>query len=105
MVCTESLCGDGMVETLNRQRVLNFLDTFYAGDIEGALSRCSDDVELVAPAPIDILPHMGRRSGKDEVRKTWQTVHTRHAKLRHELRDIGAQGVKEALNIRAFVAH
>ena len=65
-----------MVENLNRQRVLNLLDPFYAGDIEGALARCSDDVELFAPAPIDILPHMGRHRGKDEVRKTWQTVHT-----------------------------
>ena len=58
-----------MVENLNRQRVLNLLDTFYSGDIEGALSRCTDDVELIAPAPIDILPHMGRRRGRDEVRK------------------------------------
>jgi hypothetical protein len=91
-----------MVENLNRQRVLNFLDLFYAGDIEGALSRCSDDVELIAPAPIDVLPHMGRRRGKDEVRQTWQTVHTRYSSLRHELRDVVAEDNKVALNLRAF---
>ena len=58
-----------MVENLNRQRVLNLLDALYAGDIEAALARCSDDVELIAPAPIDVLPHMGHRRGKDAVRK------------------------------------
>ena len=91
-----------MVENLNRQRVLNLLDAFYAGDIEGALARCSDNVELIAPAPIDVLPHMGHRRGKDAVRKMWQTVHARYSSLRHELRDIVAEGDKVALNIRAF---
>ncbi len=91
-----------MVENLNRQRVLNLLDLFYAGDIEGALARCSDDVELIAPAPIDVLPHMGRHRGKDAVRKMWQTVHARYSSLRHELRDIVAEDDKVAVNIRAF---
>jgi hypothetical protein len=91
-----------MVETLNRQRVLNFLDTFYSGDIEGALARCSDDVELFAPAPIDVLPHMGRRRGKDEVRKMWQTVHARYSDLRHDVRDIIVEGDRVAMDVRAF---
>jgi ketosteroid isomerase-like protein len=94
--------GAAMIENLNRQRVLNLLDAFYAGDIEGALARCSDDVELIAPAPIDVLPHMGHRRGKDAVRKMWQTVHGRYSSLRHELRDIVAEGDKVAANIRAF---
>jgi uncharacterized protein len=91
-----------MVESLDRQRVLNFLDTFYAGDVEGALARCSDDIELIAPAPIDVLPHMGRRRSKAEVRHTWQTVHARYSSLRHEIRDIVAEVDKVAVNIRAF---
>lgn len=91
-----------MIENLNRQRVLNFLDVFYAGDIEDALARCSDDIELIAPAPVDILPHMGRRTGKDEVRRTWQTVHARYSRLRHEVRDVVADGDKVAIAIRAF---
>ena len=91
-----------MVESLNRQRVLNLLDEFYAGDIEGALARCSDDVELIAPAPIDVLPHMGRHRGKDAVRQMWLTVHARYSSLRHELRDIIAEGDKVAVSIRAF---
>ncbi|HEX2364228.1 MAG TPA: nuclear transport factor 2 family protein [Bradyrhizobium sp.] len=91
-----------MVEYLNRQRVLFFLDVFYAGDLEGALARCSDDIVLVAPAPVDVLPHMGRRHGKDEVRKTWQTVHACYSGMRHEIREMVAEDHKVAMNIRAF---
>src|ERR1700742_3341025 len=92
-----------MVENLNRQRVLNFLEMFYAGDVEGALARCSDDIELIAPAPIDVLPHMGLRRGKDEVRKTWQTVHARYSSLRYEVRDLIVEGDRVAVSIRAFL--
>ena len=91
-----------MAENLNRQRVLNFLDTFYSGDIEGALARCTEDIELIAPAPIDVLPHMGVHRGKDQVRTMWQTVHDRYSSLRHEVRDIVAEGDKAAVSIRAF---
>src|ERR1700742_212907 len=91
-----------MVENLNRQRVLNFLELFCAGDIEGALARGSDDVALTAPAPIDILPHMGPHRGKDEIRKTWETIHRRYSRLRHEVRDTVAEGDKVAVSVRAF---
>jgi ketosteroid isomerase-like protein len=91
-----------MVEQLNRQRVLNMLDTFYSGDIEGALARCSDDIDYIASAPIDILPHMGHRRGKAEVREMWQTVHARYSSLRHEVAAIVAEGDRVAVHIRAF---
>jgi ketosteroid isomerase-like protein len=44
---------------------------------------------------------MGRR-GKDEVRKTWQTVHARYSSMRHEIREMVAEADKVAVNIRAF---
>jgi uncharacterized protein len=91
-----------MVENLNRQRVLNFLDAFYAGDIEGALARCSDDVEFFANAPIDILPHMGHHRGKDELRAMWQTVHARYSNMRYEVPILVAEGDRIAANIRLF---
>jgi hypothetical protein len=65
-----------LVEPLNRQRVLNFLDALYSRDIEGALACCSDDVDFLANAPIDIMPHMGHRRGKTEVREMWRTVYS-----------------------------
>jgi ketosteroid isomerase-like protein len=91
-----------MVDELHRQRVLNFLETFYAGDIEGALSRCTDDVDFFANAPIDILPHMGHHRGKDELRTMWQTVHARYSNMRYEVPILVAEGDKVAANIRVF---
>jgi ketosteroid isomerase-like protein len=91
-----------MVEDLHRQRVLNFLDAFYAGDIEGALDRCSDDVDFIANAPVDILPHMGHHRGKAEVRQMWKTIHARYSSMRYEVPIIVAEGDKVAVNIRVF---
>jgi hypothetical protein len=91
-----------MVESLNRQRVLNCLDVFYSGDVEGALSRCSDDVDFFSNAPVDLLPHMGRHHGKAELREMWKTVHTRYYDMRHEVRTIVAEGDKVAVDLRLF---
>src|ERR1035437_8254002 len=90
-----------MVEHLNRQRVLNLLEAYYSGDIEGALSRCSDDVDFVANAPVDILPHLGHRHGKAEVRQMWQTIHARYSSMRYEVPII----VAECDNDGHLVAH
>jgi ketosteroid isomerase-like protein len=89
-----------MVENLNRQRVLHLLEEFYAGDIEGALARCAEDVDFIANAPIDLLPHMGHRHGKAEVRQMWQTVHSRYSSMRYEVPILVAEGDKVAANIR-----
>jgi len=91
-----------MIENLQRQRVLNFLDAFYSGDIEGALARCSDDVDFVANAPVDILPHLGHHHGKAEVGAMWKTVHGRYSNMRYEVPIIVAEGDKVAVNIRVF---
>jgi hypothetical protein len=91
-----------MADDLHRQRVLHMLEAFYAGDIEGALSRCSDDVEFFANAPIDILPHLGHHRGKDEVRQMWKTVHSRYSSMRYQVPIIIAEGNKVAAHIRVF---
>ena len=91
-----------MVESLNRQRVLNFLEVFYSGDIEGALSRCSDDIEFVSNAPVDLLPHMGHHRGKAELREMWKTVHTRYYDMRYEVPIIVADAERVAVSIRVF---
>ncbi len=91
-----------MVTSLSRTRVLKFLEAFYAHDTEGALARCSDDIELFAGAPTDILPHMGHHRGKDDVRKTWQTIHARYSETRYDLPIVVAEGDKVAAAIRVF---
>jgi len=92
-----------MAESLNRQRVLNLLDMVYAGDIDGALARCTEDIDYLAPAPIEILPHMGHHRGRDEVRAQWQTVHDRHSQMRYEVRAIVAEGDTVAVHLRVFL--
>jgi ketosteroid isomerase-like protein len=91
-----------MTEELLRQRVLNFLEVLYSGDIEGTLARCTDDVEFIANAPIDILPHMGHRRGKAALGEMWRTVHTRYSDMRHEAPILVAEGDKVAAIIRVF---
>ena len=91
-----------MVENLSRQRVLNFLNLFYAGDIEAALACCSEDIEFFANAPVDILPHMGHHAGKDAVRAMWQTIHKRYSSMRYDVPIIVAESDKVAANIRLF---
>ena len=91
-----------MVAQLNRQRVLNFLDVFYSRDLEGALAFCCDDVDFVANAPIDIMPHMGHRQGKAAMREMWSTIYSRYSSMRCEMVNIVTEGDKVAVNVRAF---
>ena len=90
------------MENLNRQRVLNFLAAFYSGDVAGALARCSDDVDFLTHAPIDLLPHLGHRRGKDEVGAMWRTIHARYSGMRHEIPFLIAEEDRVAASIRVF---
>ena len=91
-----------MTADLNRQRVLNHLSIFYSGDIDGALARCTDDITFTANAPVDLLPHMGRRQGKAAMREMWTAVHARYSDMRCEVPIIVAEGDKVAALIRVF---
>jgi hypothetical protein len=90
------------VETPNRQIVLDLLDAMARGDVEAALSHCTDDVDFLTHAPIDVLPHMGPRHGKAEVRELWQTVDTRYSDIRYQLPRLVAEGDVVAVYLRAF---
>ena len=92
-----------MVKDLHRQRVLKMLDAFYSGDIEAAVSHCSDDVDFFSNAPIDILPNLGHRRGKEEIRQMWTSVHSRYSSMRYQVPMIVAEGDHVAIHIRAFL--
>jgi ketosteroid isomerase-like protein len=91
-----------LVEQINRQRVLNLIDAFYSRDLEGALAHLSDDIDYMAAAPIDILPHLGHRQGKAQIREMWQVVQARYSSMRYELLLIVVEGDKVATLVRAF---
>ena len=91
-----------MTAELNRQRVLNLLEVFYSGDIDGALARCTDDIEFIANAPVDLMPHMGYRRGTAALREMWTTIHDRYSAMRCEVPIIIAEADQVAANIRVF---
>lgn len=91
-----------MIKELNKRRVIELFDAFYAGDIERALALCSDDVDFFSNAPIDILPHLGHHRGKDDVRQMWTTVHERYSSMRNEMPFIVAEDDRVAVHLRAF---
>ena len=91
-----------MTEGNHRQRMLEFFDVLYSGDVEGALAYCTDDVEFLANAPVDILPHMGYRRGKAEMREMWTAVAARYSEMRCEVPILVIEGDKVAANIRVF---
>jgi uncharacterized protein len=93
-----------MTKELNKRHVVELIEAFYAGDIERALSFCSDDVDFFSNAPVDILPHLGHHRGKDDVRKMWKTVHQRYSSMRNEIPFIAAEDDKVAVHLRAFFA-
>ena len=86
----------------NRERVQDFLNVLYSGDVEAALARCSDDIEFLANAPIDILPHMGHRRGKEELREMWNAVRARYSELRCEVPILVTENDRAAAFIRVF---
>jgi ketosteroid isomerase-like protein len=91
-----------MMKELHRRRVVELIDAFYAGNIEGALALCSDDVEFFSNAPVDILPHLGHHHGKDDVRQMWKTVHECYSSMRYELPFIAVEDDKVAVQLRAY---
>ncbi|TPQ26616.1 nuclear transport factor 2 family protein [Bradyrhizobium guangdongense] len=90
------------VDSLNRQRVLALLEAFGAGDLERALSFCTDDVDFLTHAPVDVLPHLAPRHGKDDLRKLWTLVQSRYSEIRYEVLQIVAEGDAVAANLRSF---
>lgn len=90
------------IEQLNRQRVLHLLDRFASGDLDGALERCTDDVDFLTHAPVELFPHLGPRHGKDELRKMWRTVLSRYSEIRYEFPKVIAEGDEVAAYIHTF---
>lgn len=90
------------IEKLNRQRVLHLLDAITRSDLQAALSCCTDDVDFLTHAPIDVLPHMGPCHGKKELGEFWRTVQQRYVEIRYEVPQIVAEGDTVAAYLRVF---
>lgn len=91
-----------MAMTANRACVEKFLSAFYSGDIDTALTCIDDEIDFLAHAPVDILPHLGHRRGKALVREMWQTLHNRYSHMRYDLPFIAEEGDNVAVIIRVY---
>jgi uncharacterized protein len=83
-----------MVGNLHRQRVLNFLDAFYAGDSDAAMACCDDEFDSITHAPIELFPHLGHKHGKDWIAKAIQTQQKRYSSRKYEITLLAVDGDK-----------
>jgi len=97
-----TVTGQANMTVENRQRVLDLLAAITRSDLDAALSHCTDDVDFLTHAPIDVLPHMGPRRGKAELRRLWETVDARYSEIRYQLPQVVAEGDSVAIYLRAF---
>ena len=93
-----------MVESLDRRRVLNFLDAFYAGDIAAAQACCDDEFDSIAHAPVELFPHLGHKHGKDWVAEAIQTQQKRYSSRKYAIKFLAVDGARvatiQALSLR-----
>ena len=85
-----------MVEDLHRQRVLNFLDAFYAGDTEAALACCDEGYDSITHAPIELFPHLGHKHGKDWIVEAIRTQQKRYSSRNYEIKSLAVDDAKVA---------
>jgi ketosteroid isomerase-like protein len=88
--------GEKMVGNLHRQRVLNFLDAFYAGDVDAAMACCDDEFDSITHAPIELFPHLGHKHGKDWVAEAIRTQQKRYSSRKYEITFLAVDGDKVA---------
>jgi ketosteroid isomerase-like protein len=85
-----------MVGELNRQRVLNFFDAFYSGEIEAALACCDDEYDCITHAPIELFPHLGHKHGKNWIAEAIRTQQTRYSSRKYAIIFMSVDGAKVA---------
>jgi uncharacterized protein len=81
-----------MAENPHRQCVLDFLDAFYSGDVERAISYCDEGLDTVTQAPIDLFPNLGQKHGKAWVGEAIRAQQIRYSSRKCEVKLIVAEG-------------
>jgi uncharacterized protein len=92
-----------MQQRLARQRVLDYLDAFYAGDVPRAQDCCDDEVDSITYAPIELFPHLGHKHGKAWVAEAIRIQQERYMARRCEVTFIAVDGLKVATMQRLFM--
>ena len=85
-----------MVKDLHRQRVLNYLDAFYAGDTDAALACCEDEFDSITYAPVELFPHLGHKHGQSWVAEAIRTQQERYSSRKYKIKFMAVDGAKVA---------
>lgn len=75
---------------------------FYAMDLDGVMQFYSDDVDYLSHAPIDIIPHLGHRRTKPQLRETFAKVYSRYSSMRYDVLDLIAEDDRVATIVRIY---
>src|SRR4051812_1868628 len=86
-----------------RQRVLDYLDAFYAGDASGAQQCCDDEIDSITYAPVELFPHLGHKHGKAWIAEAIRVQQQRYLSRRSEITFIAVDGPKVATTQRVFM--
>ena len=86
-----------------RQRVLDYLDAFYAGDVLRTLDCCDDEIDMISYAPVELFPHLGHKHGKAWVPEALQTQKKRYSSRKYEIKFMAVEGDKAAAMLRLLM--
>ncbi|WP_213773603.1 nuclear transport factor 2 family protein [Bradyrhizobium sp. dw_78] len=85
-----------MAEDMHRQSVLNFLDAFYSGDIDKAMTYCDEELDSVTHAPVDLFPHLGQKHGRAWISEAIRTQQSYYSSRKCEVKFMAVEGDKVA---------
>ena len=89
-----------MDDAQTRQRVLDYLEAFYAGDVLRALDCCDDEIDIITYAPVELFPHLGHKHGKAWLPEAIQTQKQRYLSRKYELKFMAVDGDKASTMLR-----
>jgi uncharacterized protein len=92
-----------MHQRLARQRVVDYLDAFYGGDVLRALDCCDDEFDSITYAPVELFPHLGHKHGKAWIVEAIRIQQERYLTRRYEMAFIAVDGLKIATMQRLFM--
>jgi limonene-1,2-epoxide hydrolase len=92
-----------MHQRLARQRVLDYLGAFYAGDVLRAQNCCDDEIDSITYAPVELFPHLGHKHGKAWIAEAIRIQQERYLTRRSEMAFIAVDGLKIATVQRLYM--
>jgi uncharacterized protein len=89
-----------MDDQQTRQRVLEYLEAFYAGDLPRTLDCFDDEIDIITYAPVELFPHLGHKHGKAWVPEAIQTQMKRYLSRKYQIKFMTVEGDKASVMLR-----